>query len=110
MNREGPKETLSREEWLAGAKRRFGPDPLKWKFKCPVCGHIQTPEDFRPYKDKGATPDSAATECLGRYAGAKSTGLSGKAQPCDYAGYGFFRLNPVHVSDGPSYGVFAFAD
>jgi hypothetical protein len=102
---------MTKDEWDAQGQRLFGPDKLKWRFKCPVCGNVQTPEDFMPYKELGATPESALKECIGRYSGAKSVNLSGKKSPCDYAGYGFFKLSPVRVQDGEhEYHVFAFAE
>lgn len=58
-------------EWLAEGERRFGADRLKWRFVCPSCGHIQAVEDFRPFKSKGATAETAYFNCIGRYSGAK---------------------------------------
>ncbi len=84
------------EEWMAEGERLFGKDMLRWKFVCPMCGHIQTPEDFRQYKDKGSDPNSATSECIGRYTGAGDS-ING-SQPCNYAGYGLFRLSPVRVT------------
>lgn len=28
------------EEWQAEGKRRFGEDVKKWRFVCPMCGHV----------------------------------------------------------------------
>jgi hypothetical protein len=44
---------IKHEDWLAEGKAKFGEDVSKWKFKCPACGHIQTQNDFYPFKDKG---------------------------------------------------------
>src|SRR5215831_13752339 len=44
---------LSLEDWEREGNERFGPDKLQWRFQCPNCGHVQTPEDFRQYKDRG---------------------------------------------------------
>lgn len=110
---------MTEAEWRAEGKRRFGPDMLKWKFCCPVCKHVASPEDFRAFKEQGATPDSATCECLGRYFPKKKRGGFSEdhsnpkvKQPCDYAGYGFFRLSPVEVTfpDGSKHTAFAFAD
>lgn len=35
------------EEWKAEATRRFGPDMLKWRFRCPMCGHVASVQDFK---------------------------------------------------------------
>lgn len=45
------------EEWKAEATRRFGPDMLKWRFRCPMCGHVASVQDF---KDAGAKSPSCA--------------------------------------------------
>lgn len=36
----------SLEEWRTEGVRRFGEDILKWKFKCPMCGHVAAVEEF----------------------------------------------------------------
>lgn len=103
--------TYRMEEWLLEGERRFGPNSLEWRFVCPVCGNVQTPNDFKPYKDKGATPTSATSECIGRYTGASDFQEKGKG-PCNYAGYGLFRLSPVRIiqADGDETHSFAFAE
>ena len=112
-----PSVKYTLDEWRAKATELFGKDPLKWKFVCPICGHIASVQDW---KDAGASDRSAAFSCVGRWTGANpkiskgSVGpnvLKGKG-PCDYAGGGLFRLNPVSVvdPDGHETNVFAFAD
>jgi hypothetical protein len=95
-------------EWQAEGERRFGPDLMKWRFVCPICGNIASIEDFRPHK--GATPNSATCECIGRYTlfGDRKAG----EKPCNYAGYGLFRLSPVRVilATGKEIHCFAFAE
>lgn len=99
-------------EWKAEGERRFGPDMMNWRFECPICGNVASVADFRPYK--GATPNSATCECIGRYkAGKPAFGkIRKKGQgPCDYCGYGLFRLSPVRVvqDGGKEIHSFAFA-
>jgi len=95
------KGIMTKEESMAKGKQLFGENMMKWRFICPGCGHIQAVEDFKPYKDKGVTPDSARNECIGRYAGGKSwmNDKQSKLGPCDYAGYGLFNICPVKVVD-----------
>lgn len=104
---------MTKEEWLAEGKKRFGEDMMKWKFECPGCGHIQAVEDFRQYKEKGADPNDAYQECIGRYADGKSWMYGHPAKtggPCDYAGYGLLRISPITVIDnGKETLSFAFA-
>jgi len=100
---------MSEADWVAEGKRLFGDDQLKWRFVCPICGNVQSPEEFRQYKDLGAQPDSAYTNCIGRYTEnpRRAFGGSGKG-PCDYAGYGLFKVSPVIVTQESGREVRAF--
>lgn len=102
-------ESMTREEWLAEAERRFGPDPMKWKFVCPCCKHVTAVEDW---KKAGAKEENVAFSCVGRWTGASRGAFTKGIGPCDYAGGGLFQLNPVRVIDdeGKEHRVFAFAD
>ena len=104
---------MTKEEWEKRGVELFGEDRFKWRFVCPGCGQVQSLEDFRKYKDRGATPDSATCECLGRYEGGNASWLAGKvpaSKRCDYAGYGLLRISPVTVveDDGEERMSFAF--
>ena len=102
---------MSHEEWLAEGKALFGEDFTKWRFECPCCHNVASVEDYRKFKDAGATMDSATSECIGRYTGgSKAFGDGPTIAPCDYAGYGLFRLSPLHVTkpDGKISHCFAF--
>lgn len=104
--------TMSLADWKKEGERRFGPDALLWHFVCPVCGHVQTPLDFKPLARLGATPSSAYSECIGRYIpGSQDAFGATGVGPCNYAGYGLFRLGPISVIDdkGLATQVFAFA-
>ncbi len=114
---------MTHAEWIAKAESLFGKDPMKWKFICPACKHVQSVQD---YKDAGAPSEVAGFSCVGRWAGAKrdALGLNPEAVkrgelppaegvgPCNYAGGGLFRLNPVKVEfpDGEVAYAFAFAE
>ena len=50
--------------WLAEAERRFGKDPLRWRFVCPSCGHVASVQD---YKDVGAPVECVGFSCIGRW-------------------------------------------
>lgn len=98
---------MTREEWYAEGRRRFGDDVMKWKFVCPACGHVASVQD---YKDAGAPEGAVAFSCIGRYLPNAKQAFSPKGPgPCTYAGGGLFRLNPVKL-EGRKDGVFAFAD
>jgi hypothetical protein len=82
-------------EWNVEGERRFGPDRMKWKFVCPVCGHVAATEDW---KAAGATEGAVAFSCVGRWIeGSKKAFEEKGIGPCTYAGGGLFRLNPVRV-------------
>lgn len=103
-------DILSTEQWRAAASRLFGPDPLKWRFVCPSCGHEATVADW---KKAGATQAQAAFSCVGRYTGADdSHTFKQDGGPCTYAGGGLIGLNPMAVrrESGAITRVFAFAD
>ena len=109
---------MSEADWLAEGRRRFGWDMMQWKFVCPICKHVQTVIDFKPYADRGARPDSARNECIGRYAGCEASAFSRTHDlppggPCDYAAYGLIQVAPVRVTmaaTGKVQHCFAFAD
>jgi hypothetical protein len=112
-------QRLTLAEWKEKGTALFGSNMLKWRFRCPACGHVQTPEDFRQHKDRGADPNTAYQECIGRYLPKDQRGGWSKDHsnpkvkyPCDYAGYGFFKLSPVTVvaDDGKEILVFGFAE
>lgn len=99
------------EAWKAEATRRFGPDMLKWRFRCPMCGHVASVQDF---KDAGAkSPNCAYQECLGRYTG-KGTPKKGDSSGCNWAAYGLFGIPAEHdiviVAPGDQVDVYPFAD
>ena len=108
---------MTEAEWNALGERLYGPNPPNWRFRCPCCGHVARIEDFRAFKDRGATPDSAPTECVGRYLPDAARNLAhtpakdGSRAPCDYAAYGLFRFGIALARDsGKEIVVFPFAD
>ena len=52
-------------DWRAEGEKGFGSDYMNWKFRCPICGHVASIQDF---KDAGAeSPNAAYQERIGRY-------------------------------------------
>ena len=99
-------------EWVARGTELFGGDMLEWKFVCPACGHVQAVKDFLPFKDRGASPDSARFNCVGRYAGAARIAFGGSGDgPCDYTSGGLFNISPLLITDesGKEHVAFDFA-
>lgn len=103
--------TLKRADWIRAAEDRYGGDPLQWRFSCPVCRHVASVQDW---KDAKAPDGAVAFSCIGRYLPAAASHAFGGSpkSPCDYAGGGLFRLNPIHVvdQDGREHEVFDFVD
>ncbi len=99
--------TMTQDEWLAEAHRRFGPHPVDWRFVCPACGNEASGREF---KEAGAKPDAMRCECIGRHTDGRSAMHETGPGPCDYAGYGLFRLSPLRVTaeDGAVIHSFAF--
>ncbi len=100
--------TLSMKDWIEECFDRFGrskeyPEDVV-KFRCPVCGTVQTKEDFVPFFDK-------EIELLGVF-GLSCIGRWSEEKGCDYAGGGLFKLNPVSVvlENGRIVDVFEFAE
>ncbi len=91
------KHRMTKVQWLALGKQLFGPDPMKWRFVCPVCGHVATVADW---KASGAGDGAVAFSCIGRWIdGSKEAFVNRGQGPCTYAGGGLFRLNPIEVLD-----------
>jgi hypothetical protein len=103
---------ITHADWLAEGERRFGKNPSDWKFVCASCGHIQAIGDFRQYKDRGATPETAAQLCIGRFTGAKGAFDPAKYKPCNYTVNGLFCLakTVVVMEKGAQQPVFEFAE
>lgn len=92
------------QEWHDKGVKLFGEDKAKWAFVCPSCGHVATVQDYR---DAGAPTGAVAYSCVGRWKGPRSNAFHGSGSgPCNYAGGGLIRLNPVEV-DGEFYFDFA---
>lgn len=92
--------SITYADWLAEARAKFGDDSMQWRFQCPSCGHVASVADWRA---AGATEGEVAFSCVGRRTGAPDERtFAYRGGPCQYAGGGFFRLNPVTVTNTPS--------
>lgn len=85
----------TKEAWYADAVRLFGKDVNNWKFVCPSCGHVASVKDW---KDAGAEEGAIAVSCVGRYLPKRKEAFEKNGGPCNYAGYGLIKLNPVDVA------------
>lgn len=97
------------KDWVQEAQKRFGTDSNNWKFVCPVCGYVQSVGDC---KAAGVPENAIGFSCIGRWKEKSRDAFEGRGKgPCNYAGGGLFRLNPVTVvcPDGKEIGCFEFA-
>lgn len=93
-------------EWNAKGKKLFGDNHTQWWFKCPSCNRVQCVEEFRQFKPKGANPNTAYQECMGRYTGGRKG-----PHKCDWAAFGLFQgPDMVTREDGTKIPVFEFAE
>lgn len=102
------KRRVTLDEWHVEGARRYGPNMVNWKFRCPSCGFVQSAEDWRAYGAPVRDIDrQLAFSCIGRRiqvvcstADVVGFGDPHRGYGCDYAGGGLFRINPVEVVYG----------
>ena len=96
-----PIRFISHRAWLAEGVRLFGRDVKRWRFVCPICEHIASVADWEAL-NTGA--GAIAYSCIGRFlprpAKVRDAFRQDGPGPCNYAGGGLFRLNPVRVDVG----------
>lgn len=110
---ENKKKRLTYEEWEKMGQQLYGKDKKEWKFKCPSCGFVQTFNDFiKEGSSKEGAQRMIGFSCIGRVMKEKREFLSKKKKgPCNYAGGGLFRINPVTITNnGKEQSYFDFAD
>lgn len=99
-------------DWKKEGQRRFGKEFRQWKFVCPVCGHVASVKDWEDAGDKERT--MVAFSCVGRLLDKCKNAFQGNSKgkgPCDYAGGGLFRLNPICIKEGgEEHFMFDFAE
>lgn len=83
------KKIVTLDEWMAEGQRLFGEDRLDWRFRCPMCGHIQT---GRQFQDAGKDPHRAYFNCASRF------GLGGKKN-CKWTTGGLLAIGGRYVID-----------
>jgi phage FluMu protein Com len=98
---------LTEKEWHAEGVKRYGDDKKEWKFRCPSC---KVSTQVQEWLDNEAQ-NQIAFSCIGRSTGSENS-LGSKEQPCNYAGGGLFKLNPLTIiyPDGTEGDAFNFAD
>lgn len=94
----------SHKDWKSRAIALFGENVQEWKFICPCCNHIASVKDWVNRKQ-------IAFSCVGRSLPNSRSAFDSGPGPCDYAGGGLFKMNPIEVEyeDGTKQDVFDFA-
>ena len=97
------------DEWVASAVRLYGKDPRKWRFMCPACGTVATPEQ---HIGLGGDLQDGPVVCIKRTH--KLAVDNDVRADCDWTAYGLLgtlgRGRVVRNPDGRSDEVFDFAD
>jgi hypothetical protein len=76
-------KTMTQDEFLAEAKRRFGDKVTEWKFVCPACGTVQSVQQLLDAVIKsGGKKDDVhgyiGFSCIGRFTGMSDEGIASK--------------------------------
>lgn len=100
---------LTLESWQARGKELYGEQARAWRFKCPSCGNVATPQDFlNTGIDKEEAMRRTPQECLKREAALKRGDRDLLPGECDWAAFGLFRGPHFVVCDGDKIPVFPF--
>ena len=81
-------------EYKNDAIRLFGVDTQAWRFVCPACGHVASVAD---YLEAGAPENAIGFSCVGRWLHESTGAFEQKRGPCNYAGGGLIKINPVEI-------------
>lgn len=117
-------KTMTQQEFLAEAKRRFGEDPKKWKFVCPACGTIQSVQQLLDALiNVGFKKDDVhgyiGYSCIGRFTKAGDVGISAKHlkrpwnKGCNWTLGGLLQIHTLEIvmeDNGNRRPCFEFAD
>jgi len=97
------RRVVALDDWIAEGERRFGDRGRNWKFKCVMCGHVQTGQDFL---DTGMS-----AEDVRRYVGFSCIGRFVEGVGCNWTLGGLFQLHTLEVvtPDGVRVPTFEFA-
>lgn len=111
------------KQWVETGRRLYGDDPRRWRFKCPVCGHVQSVASVQQRRPEIAESGGAQERsimhwihysCEGRLDENPRSAFEDAPDPdagCDYTLGGLFNFAPITVvhGEGESHS-FAFAD
>lgn len=106
-------QTMTLDDFQAACMERF-PSSLQTAVKCPMCGTIQTAQDFIDAGQGHSFDDvqgKLGYSCIGRYTGAGSPRKNPDGKPCNWTLGGLFRFHKLEVvtPDGKSHPHFELA-
>lgn len=101
--------TMTQDEFLAEAKRRFGENVREWKFVCPMCGTIQSVQQLLDAVLKlGGKKDDVhgyiGFSCIGRFTRQGDAGIAAKNRGekwdkgCNWTLGGLFQCHTLEVT------------
>lgn len=98
------KQTITQDEFLAEARRRFGPNVRDWKFVCPACGTVQSVQQLL---DAGVPKEKIdgviGFSCIGRFTGQGDAGIAAKhrgenwQKGCNWTLGGLLQIHGLEV-------------
>lgn len=87
--------TISENDFYKLGEKMFGPDKSKWKFKCPICGHVQSMESVERHyvSEHGRSKFEAVKKYI--YVYYNCEGRTNPSHGCNYSTGGLFKLGKM---------------
>lgn len=96
--------TMTQDEFLAEAQRRFGRNGRDWKFVCPACGTVQSIQQlFDAGLKKETVHQVLGYSCIGRFTGQGDEGIGAKnrgepwTKGCNWTLGGLLHIHALEV-------------
>jgi hypothetical protein len=103
---------MTRDEFCAVCVDRFGPDTKQWQFVCPMCGTVQS---VQQYYDAGLDEEHVQRvvgfSCIGRFTGQRDEGIAAKSRGetwrmgCNWTLGGLFKVHKLEVEGRPCFDI-----
>jgi len=100
-------KTMKVDDYFLIAENRFGRDPRKWKFVCPMCNKVQSVQDFLNLKermDEDTIRGHIGFSCIGTFNGRGTEILFNdnnekSKHGCNYTLGGLFQIHTIEIKD-----------
>lgn len=110
---------MTHADFVAELRRRFGDNPLNWRFVCPACGTVQGAPDFYAAgfeRGKGEVNKYLGFSCIGRFTRQGDAGIAAKNRGekwdkgCNWTLGGLLQIHELEVEfEGKKVPHFAIA-